>query len=255
MQDRMGSRSFVVRGAVLAFCLLLSALPAQAQPVDNALFAQVLTQHVCDGNVDYSGLKADPSKLDAYLAQLSAVDLPSLPERERFAAYINLYNAATIKLILDHFPVPSIRDIGGLFGSPWKLPVVRTRAGTITLDALEHEILRKQFKDPRLHAAINCASKGCPPLLAEPYEAARLDEQLDRASRAFVHTPDRARLTGDTLFVSAIFDWFEADFGGADGVIAFVTRHADPALRDSLAAHGGKIKLKYLPYDWSLNGS
>lgn len=244
--------------SALAACLLLAALPAQAQPVDNALFAQVLARHVHNGSVDYSGLKADPSKLDAYLAQLAAADLPALPERERFAAYINLYNAATIKLILDHFPVASIRDIrsiGGLFGSPWKQPVVRTRAGTITLDALEHEILRKQFKDPRLHAAINCASKGCPPLLSEPYEAARLDEQLDRAARAFVHSPDRARLTGDTLFVSAIFDWFEADFGGADGVIAFVLRHADPALRESLAARGGKVKLKYLPYDWSLNGS
>lgn len=241
--------------SALAACLLLAAAPAQAQPVDNALFAQVLAKQVRDGTVDYSGLKADPSNLDAYLAQLAAVDLPSLPERERFAAYINLYNAATIRLILDHFPVASIRDIGGLFGSPWKLPVVRTRAGTITLDALEHEILRKQFKDPRLHAAINCASKGCPPLSAEPYEATRLDDQLDRASRAFVHTPDRARFTGDTLFVNAIFDWFEADFGGADGVIAFVTHHADPALRDVLAAHGGKVKLRYLPYDWSLNGS
>lgn len=244
--------------STLASCLILVAASAQAQPVDNSLFAQVLAEHVHNGSVDYSGLKADPSKLDAYLAQLAAADLPSLPERERFAAYINLYNAATIKLILDHFPVASIRDIrsiGGLFGSPWKLPVVRTRAGAITLDALEHEILRKQFKDARLHAAINCASKGCPPLAPEPYEAARLDEQLDRASRAFVHSPDRARLTGDTLFVSAIFDWFEADFGGADGVIAFVRRHADPALRDDLAAHGGRIKLKYLPYDWSLNGS
>lgn len=244
--------------AVLAACLFLAAASAQAQPVDNGLFAHVLAKHVRDGNVDYSGLKADPSKLDAYLAQLAAADLPSLPERERFAMYINLYNAATIRLILDHFPVASIRDIrsiGGLFGSPWKLPVVRTRAGTITLDALEHEILRKQFKDPRLHAAINCASKGCPPLASEPYESSRLDEQLDRASRAFVHTPDRARLARDTLFVSAIFDWFEADFGGADGVIAFVLRHSDPSFRDSLAAHGGKVKLKYLPYDWSLNGS
>jgi len=241
--------------STLAACLLLTAFPAQAQPVDHALFAQVLTRHVHNGSVDYSGLKADSSKLDAYLAQLAAADLPSLPERERFAAYINLYNAATIRLILDHFPVASIRDIGGLFGSPWKLPVVRTRAGVITLDALEHDILRKQFKDPRLHAAINCASKGCPPLLSEPYEAARLDEQLDRAARAFVHTPDRARLAGDTLFVSAIFDWFEADFGGADGVIAFVTRHADPTLRESLVAHGSKVKLKYLPYDWALNGS
>ncbi|MFP5221850.1 MAG: DUF547 domain-containing protein [Acidobacteriota bacterium] len=239
----------------LAVCLSLAAASAWAQPVDNALFAQVLSRHVRDGHVDYSGLKADPSRLDAYLAQLAAADLPSLSEPERFAAYINLYNATTIKLILDHMPVASIRDIGGLFGSPWKLPVVRTRTGAITLDALEHEVLRKQFKDPRLHAAINCASKGCPPLAAEPYEAARLDEQLDRASRAFVQTPNRARLTGDTLFVSAIFDWFEADFGGRDGVVAFVARHADPALRDAVAAHGGRIKLKYLPYDWSLNGS
>ena len=120
--------------SALSACLLLAASPTQAQPVDNTLFAQVLAKHVHNGLVDYSGLKADPSKLDAYLAQLAAADLPSLPERERFAAYINLYNAATIKLILDHFPVASIRDIGGLFGSPWKLPVVRTRAGTIILD-------------------------------------------------------------------------------------------------------------------------
>ncbi|GFK93960.1 hypothetical protein NNJEOMEG_01798 [Fundidesulfovibrio magnetotacticus] len=238
--------------ALLALCLCC-APPARA--ADDAPYARVLAAHVRGGLVDYPALKADRADLDAYLEGMAAVDLEALPRAQALAAAVNLYNAATLALVRDHWPVASIRDIGGLFGSPWKIRFVRTARGLMTLDELEHGFLRPRFGESRVHAALNCASRGCPPLAGEPFEAARLDEQLDRAARAMLSVPDRARLEGATLHVSAIFDWYSDDFGGKPGVIAFVARHAPPELAGQLAVLDPQaVTLKFLPYDWSVNG-
>ena len=146
----------------------------------------------------------------------------------------------------------SIKDLGSFFKSPWKKKICRIDGGVITLDDIEHNILRPRFKDPRVHFAVNCASKSCPPLRSEPYQGSILDQQLDDAAQAFINNPLLNRLEGNKLYVSEIFDWFEEDFN--DDVIGFFLKYARGDLKKQLEANRGNIKLKYLDYDWSLNG-
>jgi hypothetical protein len=141
--------------------------------------------------------------------------------------------------------------LGTLFKSPWKKKICRINEDVISLDDIEHSILRPRFKDPRVHFAINCDSKGCPILRAEPYEEKILDSQMDDAVRLFINNPDRTYLEGNTLYVSSIFKWFSDDFGD---VIDFISNHATGKLKKDLAVQAGNIRIKYLDYDWSLNG-
>ena len=225
-----------------------------AAPVDHSLYASLLSRHVKDGVVDYRGFKDDEAILDRYLGELAAVDPEPLSTTDQFAFYVNAYNAWTIKLILSRYPgIRSIKDLGTLFTSPWKKAVARIDGGLLTLDQIEHDILRKRFKDPRVHFAVNCASKGCPPLQGEPFTGSRLNEQLDQAAKAFINAPRFNRLEGETLWVSKIFDWFSEDFQG--DVIGYFMKFADSPLSDQLAKNKGRIKVKYLEYDWSLNGT
>jgi hypothetical protein len=233
--------------------LLITTLSAHAADVDNTLYASLLSRHVTDGIVDYRGFQRDEAVLDQYLDVLAGVDPQSLSKDEQFAFYANAYNAWTIKLILSGYPdIRSIKDLGSLFSSPWKKKIARIDGQLMTLDQIEHEILRKQFKDARVHFAVNCASKSCPPLQGEPFTGSRLNDQLNRAARAFINTPRYNRLEGDTLWVSKIFDWFPEDF--QDDVIGYVLTFADTPLSDQLVINRGRIKIKYLDYDWSLNG-
>ena len=134
--------------------------------VDNRIYAELLQRYVKDGIVDYRGFKSDEAQLDRYLEILAQVDPQALPSDERFAFYVNAYNAWTIKLILTHYPgIRSIKEAGSLLRSPWKKPLARINGEVLTLDEIEHEILRPRFRDPRVHVAVNCASKGCPPLM------------------------------------------------------------------------------------------
>jgi hypothetical protein len=232
---------------------LAAAGMAHAGAVDHSLLAGLLARHVKAGIVDYKGIQADEAQLDRYLDVLAAVDPATLAESERFAFYTNAYNAWTIKLILSRYPdVFSIKELGSLFASPWKKKIARIDGRLLTLDQIEHDILRAQFKDPRVHFAVNCASKGCPPLQGEPFSGAALDDQLDRAARDFVNDPRFNRLDGDTLWVSKLFDWFAEDFG--DDVIGYIQAYADPPLGDLLREKKGRIRVRYLDYDWSLNG-
>lgn len=243
--------------AIQIFLILITGLslltPAAVAAVDNSLYATLLGRYVHNGRVDYQGLQKDEAVLDDYLDVLAAVDPNALSRKERFAFYINAYNAWTIKLILSRYPnIHSIKELGGLFSSPWKKKVARIDGRVLTLDQIEHDILRKQFKDPRIHFAVNCASKGCPPLQGEPFVGERLDRQLDRAAAGFINNPRYNRLEGDILMVSRIFDWFAEDFN--DDVIGFFLLYAEPSLRQQLKANRSRIRIEYLDYDWSLNG-
>jgi hypothetical protein len=203
--------------------------------------------------VSYAGFKADEARLDEHLARMGRVDPDRLSREERFAYYINAYNAWTIKLILAGYPgVKSIKDLGSLLQSPWKKPLVHINGRTLTLDDVEHSILRPEFKDPRVHFAINCASKSCPPLLGEPYRGEVLDGQLDRVTTTFLNRPVNYRLQGDRFYVSSIFKWFGEDFGD---VLEFYTRYAQGDLKQALQTHRDRIRVDYLDYDWSLNGA
>lgn len=266
-----------MRGFVLA--LLLFALPAQAAPkaelwarwtvhdpastfaVDHSAWGRFLSAYVsreADGiaRVAYARVTpADRAMLQEYLAALQATDIDRLARPEQRAFWINLYNALTVETVLAHYPVSSIRDIRispGLFASgPWGRKLARVAGEALSLDDIEHRILRPIWSDPRIHYAVNCASLGCPDLQDEPYSAARTDAQLDAAASAFVNHPRGVSLENGRLRISSIYDWFRDDFGGDDAaVIAHLARHAGPDLRARL---GGVARVSGYFYDWALN--
>lgn len=231
----------------------LTAGSAFAEPPDHSIFDNLLKHHVTGGVVDYKGLKRQEARLDRYLDLMETIKPEGLADKDRFAFYVNLYNAWTIKLILTGYPdVESIKDMGSLFRSPWKKKIVRMHGETVTLDYVEHEVLRPDFKDPRVHFAINCAAKSCPPLRSEAYRGNILNEQLNDSTIAFINDPQENYLEGNTLYVSRIFDWFEEDF---NGVRRFVRHYARGDLKTKLQRLGNKVRVRHLDYDWSLNGS
>lgn len=243
-----------LRASCAVLLLFLAPLASLAEDL-HAPWQALLSAHVRDGQVDYQGFKRDQPALDRYLAELDATRPGQLAKDQQLAYYINGYNAYTVLLILEHFrdgrPVRSIKDIGGLFSSPWSIRFVRLGGELLTLDMVEHEILRPRFGDPRIHFAINCASLGCPPLRDEAYRGDRIDRQLDDSTTRFINDPQFTYVKDNTLYLSKIFDWFGDDF--VAGAVPFVRRYADQPLAGRLEAAGSGLRLKYLPYDWSLN--
>ena len=244
----------------LALSLVFAAGTANMQPVastgsgvDHGLFGNLLQKYVKDGQVDYAGFQSEEASLDRYLDRLQGVDIESLSNNEQFAFYTNAYNAWTIKLILTKYPdISSIKSLGIFNTGPWKKKVVRLKGQTVSLDHIEHNILRPRFKDPRVHFAINCAAKSCPPLRSEPYTGDRLDQQLEDATRTFINNPNSYRLEGRNLYVSRIFKWFSEDFN--HDALSFFRKYATGELKRNLNIDSAKIQVKYLEYDWSLNG-
>jgi hypothetical protein len=261
-------------GPLVLILLLPFALPAVAAPsaerwprwekhtpgstvtVDHDAWDSFLSTYVksVDGinRVDYGEVSsADRAALDAYIGRLAATDVDGLDRPQQMAFWINLYNALTVQLILDNYPLASIRDLGGLFSSPWGRELVAVAGVDLTLDDIEHRILRPIWRDPRIHYAVNCASLGCPNLAMDAYKADRLDRQLDAAARAYVNHPRGVEVTNDGLRLSQIYDWYSADFGGSEaGVVAHLRQHAAPDLADRLA---GRPRVAGYRYDWGLN--
>ncbi len=226
----------------------------------HAAYTALLQRHVSNGMVDYAALKRD-AVLGTYLASLSEVsreELEAWPESDRIAFWIDAYNAFTLQLILEHYPVKSIRSIGFLPGSAFRQEFIRLRAAgsaPISLDFIEHETLRKRFREPRVHFALVCASASCPSLRGEAYRGADLDRQLEEATRAFLADQRKNRFDAATrtLHLSAIFKWFGEDFERAAGSVpAFVSQHALAEFGAVLSS--GPVAVEYEPYDWSLNG-
>ena len=250
----------MIRALRFILCVLLLGacrLNAAEFDHDNAELDRTLRVVVTNGLVDYPALKKDSSGLDAWLTQAAAVKedgFAKWSEPQRLAFLINLYNAATLRLILDHYPVASIKKIGGWFSGPWSQPVVRLFGKTLTLDVVEHGMLRVQFVEPRLHFAIVCAARGCPPLRAEAYTSARLEEQLQDQTRTFLGTTSKNRvdLKTRTLHLSPIFKWFAGDFIREHGSVAkFVAPYFAADLRKEIEQGG--FTIRYTDYDWSLN--
>lgn len=241
---------------VIAAILILLICPDSrslgAETADNNIFAGLLKKHVVRGRVDYDGFKKDEPLLDDYLSMLSTVDPDLLPKMHQFAYFINVYNAATIKLVLTRYPgIDSIKDIGGIFSSPWDQKFIRLKKGVFSLDDIEHKILRPVYKDPRVHFAANCASKSCPPLRNEPYDGERLDQQLDEQARKFVNDGRNNFFRDGTLFLSRIFKWYEDDFDGKP--VQFVRQYASGNLKQKIDDSKDRLDISYLNYDWSLN--
>jgi hypothetical protein len=199
---------------------------------------------------------ADRQLLEAYLGDLQAVRVTGLNRAEQMAYWINFYNSLTLKVILDHYPVESITDIDispGLFSNgPWKAKLVEVEGEKISLDDIEHRILRPIWQDNRIHYAVNCASIGCPNLQPEPFTAENTERLLDKGARGYIRHPRGARFAkDDRLVLSSIYDWFQVDFGGTEkGVLQHLSRYADSAFAERLKRFEGDIDYEY---DWGLN--
>lgn len=235
--------------------------PASTETVDHGDWTTILRAytHPSDDGVvrfDYAGLAAtDRAALDGYITSLTDVPVSSLNRDEQLAYWINLYNALTVQLVLDHFPVRSILKIDispGLFAiGPWGKKLVSIEGEEVSLDDIEHRILRPIWRDPRIHYAVNCASIGCPNLVDTAYTADRMDASLEANAIAYVNHPRGVDLRGGTLTVSSIYDWFQEDFGGSEtGVLAHLRKYARPELLRDLRL---LFEIDSYDYDWSLN--
>ncbi len=227
-----------------------TATPApQAQSEeDNGLSHQLwndlLRSYVSsDGRVDYAGMRSEEAKLDKYLAQLKAYPPQAdWSKEEEMAFWINAYNAFTIKLILDNYPVKSIREL--YKGNPWDVKWIKIGNKTYSLNEIENDMLRTRFGDARIHFALNCAAKSCPPLYNRAWEAANLSQMLDARARAFINHPGYNRIKPNQAELSKIFDWYAGDFGN---LTAFINRYAQTKLQP-------EASITFLEYDWALNG-
>jgi hypothetical protein len=204
---------------------------------------------------DYSGLLDDGREpLDAYVQYLTEVDPLTLNRSEQKAYWINLYNALTVRLIMDNYPLASITTLGSnplVFG-PWSETATHINDVALSLNDIEHRIIRPLYDDYRIHFAVNCASIGCPNLAAEAFTADALDEQLDQAAADFLSHPRGLSLDGDTLNLSSLFEWYAVDFGDDQAeVLTTLGRHIDADTRDQLMRFDGT---PVYAYDWGLNG-
>jgi hypothetical protein len=234
---------------------------ASAGRIDHTAWGRFLVAYVrlgADGiaRIPYARVAAaDREALGRDLARLAQIPISRYRRAEQFAFWVDLYNELTVKLVLDHYPVASIRDIAispGLFASgPWGKKLIAVEGEALSLDDIEHRILRPIWRDPRIHYAVNCAALGCPNLQAEAFTAANTQALLDRGARDYVNHPRGAQVTGGRLIVSSIYVWYEADFGGSDrGVIEHLRRYARPPLAAALA---GIDHISADDYDWRLN--
>ena len=228
----------------------------QAASIDWDDYAHLLNAYVKPGKingvdlsvVDYAGIKQD-ERFKRVAQQFAAADLSQLvSKQEKLAFYINAYNFFAIKIVVDHWPVKSIRDIGSFFSPVWKKDVGILAGKQTTLHIIEHEILRK-MGEPRIHFAIVCASVSCPDLLNEPYRTKNLAQQLEQQTVSFLSNEDKGvKVARDEIRVSKIFDWFEEDFAQSGGVAEFVRQY-----RPDVPAHlGVEVDLEY---DWQVNAT
>jgi len=201
---------------------------------------------------DYGAVsEADRAALDGYLDSLQALDPRTLNKGEQLAYWINFYNALTAQVVLEEYPVDSIRSIRFLtspFG-PWDKNLVKVQGKKLSLNDIEHGILRPIWKDPRIHFAVNCASIGCPNLDEEAFTAANADELMEAAAKSFINHSRGVELEGETLILSSIFDWYGGDFGANEQeIVAYISRFYDGD-RSGLAS----VSQFEYQYDWDLN--
>ncbi|KPP80521.1 MAG: putative protein DUF547 [Oceanicaulis sp. HLUCCA04] len=250
------------RSLLAALALMLAAGPAGYGQSDiHAPWDTLLERYVTRSAsgidlVDYARWRSDAgdrAALEAYISALEDIPASGLPDDERFAFWANLYNAVTVRLILDEAPEDSIRQIRPTLFSigPWGMELTRNEGGALSLDNIEHDIMREEFEAALVHYAVNCASIGCPNIGLRAWRAERLQENLEAAARAYVNHPRGVAVTPRGLVISRIYKWYEEDFGGNDeGVIAHLLRFAEPELAEQIEANP---RITGHAYDWDLN--
>jgi hypothetical protein len=229
--------------------------------IEHSLWQQFLARNLVIGpeginRIGYADVsRQDRQLLDSYLEQLAGQSVTHLNRSEQRAFWINLYNALTIDLVLDHYPVRSIRDIdispGWFADGPWGKKLINIEGVAVSLDDIEHRILRPIWNDPRVHYAVNCASLGCPNLQPEPFTSHNSEQLLEQAARDYINHARGVRIVQGKLVVSSIYKWFKEDFGGSDAaVIMHLRRYAEPELQSLLERIDN---IENNEYNWSLN--
>lgn len=227
---------------------------AGSTPPSHQLWDQLVKSHVkANGLVDYKGFIREKPKLESYLRllEVQVPDRKTWTKSQQLAYWINAYNAFTVKLIVDNYPTKSIRDLGPAIKIPlvkdvWHLKFFKLGGVEMSLDELEHGILRKEFDEPRIHFAINCASISCPALLNEAFVAERLEAQLTKVAVSFINDPSRNKLSTQAVQLSSIFSWFKGDFTKKGTLIDFLNLYAKVKISPS-------ARVTFLDYNWKLN--
>ncbi len=239
------------------------AIREGTEEFDHAAWDGILSKYALENGrkFDYAGLKKEEGLLTSYLESLARADLGSLRAPELEALFINAYNAYTVRTILDRvseegaFEIESIRDIEDVFTREAHV----VGGFRLSLDNIEHNILRPTFRDPRLHFAVNCASASCPPLPRDAFEGARLEEQLESATSNALKSPDYASIEDGALLLTKILEWYGTDFvnpeykGSEKNVAAFVSKYAAEDVRRFLEERKHEVEVRFRDYDWRLN--
>ncbi|MCF8369205.1 MAG: DUF547 domain-containing protein [Bacteroidales bacterium] len=236
---------------LLNTCLILlvttlSSIYSYSQNIDDHnQWDKLLKQFVSEkGEVDYNGFKNARHELDLYLNALSKTNATSLSgNNEKLAFWINAYNAFTVELIIDHYPLKSIMDIE----KAWDISFIHINGTMYSLNQIEHEIIRKEFNEPRIHFALVCAAISCPVLFNEAYTASNLDSQLQRQGELFINDPSKNNITNSKVDVSQIFNWFKEDFTKNGTLIGFLNQFSRTRIEPD-------AKVNFNEYNWSLNG-
>jgi hypothetical protein len=230
-----------------------STFAVSATAPDHKIWDELLKKHVrSDGFVDYKGMISEKAKLEKYLALLSSnAPNDSWSKNEKLAYWINVYNAFTVKLIVDNYPLESIKDLNPMISIPtvntiWAKDWFQIGGEDFSLDRVEHKILRKDFEEPRIHFAVNCASYSCPVLRPEAFTAAKVDKQLEEQAINFINDPKRNQITKDRIDVSKIFSWFGSDFNNGQTLIQFLNKYSKVKIDED-------AQVKFMDYGWSLN--
>lgn len=236
--------------------------PDSRTVIDHGAWESLLKRYVATDNPSginrfqyRSVTEADRLALEAYLEGLQAVEVSGLSRQEQKAFWINLYNALTVNVVLQHYPVKSIRDIDispGIFANgPWDAKLARVEGVQLTLNDIEHRILRPIWRDNRVHYGVNCASLGCPNLMPEAFTATNLEAQLERAARDYVNHPRGVSFQDRRILVSSIYFWFREDFGDSEnGLVEHLQKYLSEANRRKLEKQPRKFSHAY---DWALN--
>ncbi|MEO8117285.1 MAG: DUF547 domain-containing protein [Bacteroidota bacterium] len=244
----------VITTLALSGCTSIHFNGDGAPPSHDAWTGLVQKYVNADGLVDYKGFISDSEKLNTYLTLISN-NPPgkSWSENDKIAYWLNAYNAFTIKLIIDHYPLKSIKDLGPkdqviFINTPWDIKFFEIGGKTMTLNRIEHRILRKDFTEPRIHFALNCASMSCPKLRREAYVGNKLDEQLTDQAKDFLRDESRNKITASTPKVSSIFKFYGSDMTKWSGktLIGYINQYSPVQINED-------AELQYLDYDWSLN--
>ncbi|GAB3499646.1 DUF547 domain-containing protein [Spirosoma knui] len=249
------SKLTIHRTTIFSLLLLITTLTfASSAPVDHSAFDRLLKKYVNDkGLVNYKGFKSEEKVFNDYLAMLSKnAPAASWSKNEQMAYWINAYNAYTIRLILDHYPVKSIKDIGSkikipFVTTPWAAKFFTIGGEKMSLDNIEHGTLRKKYNDPRIHFTLVCASISCPRLRNEAYMADKLDAQMDDQGRDFLNNPAKNKVGKDKSQLSKYFDWYKGDWNSnGQSVEKWVNKYSNTKISD-------KTEIEFLDYNWNLN--